>query len=183
MSLLSEWTEKAYNENASREELTNLWNNEYFPKEKEVYSEILKDPNTVVKGTVKELAERFDTSVFLMTGILDGMNESLKEKNPIETMDENTEVALCYDTKKLYKNMVKAGAEWLYTLPEWDNIFDEETRKELYLEEKKSHTLRREGKKIGRNDPCPCGSGKKYKNCCMKKDQEAERQAIAALNE
>jgi preprotein translocase subunit SecA len=26
--------------------------------------------------------------------------------------------------------------------------------------------LRREGKKIGRNDPCPCGSGKKYKKCC-----------------
>ena len=25
----------------------------------------------------------------------------------------------------------------------------------------------REGKKIGRNDPCPCGSGKKYKNCCL----------------
>lgn len=27
-------------------------------------------------------------------------------------------------------------------------------------------------KKIGRNDPCSCGSGKKYKNCCMKKEQE-----------
>lgn len=27
-------------------------------------------------------------------------------------------------------------------------------------------------KKVGRNDPCPCGSGKKYKNCCMKKEQE-----------
>ncbi|MCH9608760.1 MAG: hypothetical protein S4CHLAM45_06700 [Chlamydiales bacterium] len=26
-------------------------------------------------------------------------------------------------------------------------------------------------KKTGRNDPCPCGSGKKYKNCCLKKDQ------------
>ncbi len=26
-------------------------------------------------------------------------------------------------------------------------------------------------KKIGRNDPCPCGSGKKYKSCCWKKDQ------------
>jgi uncharacterized protein YecA (UPF0149 family) len=25
---------------------------------------------------------------------------------------------------------------------------------------------KREGKKVGRNDPCPCGSGKKYKNCC-----------------
>ncbi len=27
-------------------------------------------------------------------------------------------------------------------------------------------TIRRQGKKVGRNDPCPCGSGKKYKNCC-----------------
>ena len=26
-------------------------------------------------------------------------------------------------------------------------------------------TVRREGKKTGRNDPCPCGSGKKYKKC------------------
>ena len=29
-------------------------------------------------------------------------------------------------------------------------------------------TIKREGKKIGRNDPCPCGSGKKYKKCCGK---------------
>ena len=28
---------------------------------------------------------------------------------------------------------------------------------------------------IGRNDPCPCGSGKKYKRCCIRKDQEAKR--------
>lgn len=26
-------------------------------------------------------------------------------------------------------------------------------------------------KKIGRNDPCPCGSGKKYKNCCLNKQE------------
>lgn len=30
--------------------------------------------------------------------------------------------------------------------------------------------------KIGRNDPCPCGSGKKYKRCCLKKEQELQRQ-------
>lgn len=30
-------------------------------------------------------------------------------------------------------------------------------------------TFVRDGKKVGRNDPCPCGSGKKYKNCCMRK--------------
>jgi len=34
--------------------------------------------------------------------------------------------------------------------------------------------------KIGRNDPCPCGSGKKYKQCCLAKDEEAERVALAA---
>ena len=39
----------------------------------------------------------------------------------------------------------------------------------------KQETVRRDRPKVGRNDPCPCGSGKKYKNCCMKKDQEMER--------
>ena len=29
-------------------------------------------------------------------------------------------------------------------------------------------TVRNDGPKVGRNDPCPCGSGKKYKNCCGK---------------
>ncbi|AMV30450.1 preprotein translocase subunit SecA [Gemmata sp. SH-PL17] len=35
-------------------------------------------------------------------------------------------------------------------------------------EGKKVEPIRNEGKKVGRNDPCPCGSGKKYKNCHMK---------------
>ena len=33
-----------------------------------------------------------------------------------------------------------------------------------------SATFSRGEKKVGRNDPCPCGSGKKYKNCCGKND-------------
>ena len=37
----------------------------------------------------------------------------------------------------------------------------------------KGVTVRREGKKVGRNDPCPCGSGKKYKKCCLAKEEEA----------
>lgn len=28
--------------------------------------------------------------------------------------------------------------------------------------------------KVGRNDPCPCGSGKKYKNCCLKNEQQKQ---------
>jgi tetratricopeptide (TPR) repeat protein len=34
--------------------------------------------------------------------------------------------------------------------------------------------------KTGRNDPCPCGSGQKYKRCCMDKDQAAEHATLAA---
>lgn len=34
--------------------------------------------------------------------------------------------------------------------------------------------------KIGRNDPCPCGSGKKYKQCCLAKDQADERAVLQA---
>ena len=80
-------------------------------------------------------------------------------------MTEDTEVSLAFDKEKLYKNMVDAKADWLYELPQWERIFDEETRKRLYREQKESGTIRK-GKKIGRNDPCPCGSGKKYKKCC-----------------
>ena len=46
-------------------------------------------------------------------------------------------------------------------------IYSEEELKKLYKEQKESTTIRKE-KKIGRNDPCPCGSGKKYKKCCGK---------------
>ena len=37
---------------------------------------------------------------------------------------------------------------------------------EAPTEEKRQETVHRNAPKIGRNDPCPCGSGKKYKNCC-----------------
>ncbi len=33
---------------------------------------------------------------------------------------------------------------------------------------------------VGRNDPCPCGSGKKYKHCCLRKDQQRRRRAKAS---
>ena len=121
----------------------------------------------VYKRQVKELAEKYNLSVMEMTGFLDGINDSLVEANPIDTMEEDTKVNLVFDKEKLYKNMVDAKADWLYELPQWNNIFTEEKRKELYKEQKKSGTVVKPHK-IGRNDPCPCGSGKKYKFCCGK---------------
>ena len=100
-----------------------------------------------------------------MTGFLDGINDSLKAANPIEEMGEDTEVSLAFDKELLYKNMVAAEADWLYNLEEWNAIFSEDKKKELYKEQKSSTTIVKD-KKIGRNDPCPCGSGKKYKYCC-----------------
>ena len=38
----------------------------------------------------------------------------------------------------------------------------------------KKEPVRNKAKKVGPNDPCPCGSGKKYKKCCMHKDKTAE---------
>ena len=168
MALLEQWRSKAYYAKEDKQELQKLWT-DYFEKEKEIYKQLLKDPDTEVKGTVKELAEKYDIDLMFMTGFLDGINDSLKEANPIEEMEEDTKVSLKFDKEKLYKNMVAAGADWLYGLEEWNDIFDADTQKKLYKEQKSSTTFKREGAKIGRNDPCPCGSGKKYKNCCMRK--------------
>ena len=162
--LLDQWRDMAYDRNLSKEQLESFWG-KYFTIETSIYEQLLDDPDTEVKGTVKELAEKYGQDVMTMVGFLDGINDSLKTPNPIETMDENTKVSLCFDKELLYKNMVDARADWLYELPQWEKIFDENTRKRLYKEQKNSGTIRKE-KKIGRNDPCPCGSGKKYKKCC-----------------
>ena len=122
----------------------------------------------MVEGTGKELAEKYNTEILIMTGFLDGINERLKGyENQIETMDENTVVKIEIDPEKLYWNMVEAKADWLYNLPQWDAILTPEKRKELYRNQKASGTVRNE-QKIYPNDPCPCGSGKKYKKCCGK---------------
>ena len=160
MALLENWQKIAYNEKTNKQELQRFWQR-YFLVEKGVYEKLLTNPDEKVEGTVKELADRYGLS------ILDGINESLVEPNPIETMEEDTKVSLAFDKVKLYKNMVDAKADWLYELPMWDEIFDAETKKALYLEQKKSGTVI-VGRKTGRNEPCPCGSGKKYKHCCGK---------------
>ena len=164
MTILEQWRSIAYNQNADKNKLQRFWAN-YFNIEKNIYEQLLENPDEIVSGTVKELAEKYGQDVMTMVGFLDGINDSLKTANPIETMEEDTVVSLAFDKELLYKNMIDAKADWLYGLPQWDKIFDAETKKRLYREQKQSGTIRK-GKKIGRNDPCPCGSGKKYKMCC-----------------
>lgn len=166
MGLLQTWRETAYSQDMSQQESDQLWG-AYFKIEQGIYKQILANPSEVVEGTVKELAAKYNTDIMTMVGFLDGINESLKTENPIEEMTEDTVVSLDFDSEKLYYNMVEAKAEWLYNLLEWDELLTPEKRKELYKAQKASGTVVK-GQKVGRNDPCPCGSGKKYKKCCGK---------------
>ena len=164
MGILKQWRDMAYDEKANKGDIQRMWT-AYFAKEKEIYEQLLKNPDEVVTGSVKELAQKYGVDLMTMTGFLDGINDSLKEPNPIDDMEEDTVVNLGFDKELLYKNMVGAQADWLYGLEEWNDIFDEETQKRLYKEQKRSTTIVK-GERIGRNDPRPCGSGRKYKKCC-----------------
>ncbi len=174
MALLQQWRDMAYSETANKNELQKLWT-QYFQIERNIYEKLLTNPDEEVRGTVKELAEKYDVDIMTMTGFLDGIDESLKLRNPIETMDEDTEVNLVFDQELLYKNMVAAGADWLYGLEQWKSIFSEEKLKELYREQKNSKTVKN-AVKIYPNDPCPCGSGKKYKKCHGRIKSQTEEQ-------
>ena len=140
MGLLKQWRDVAYSQQADKAKLQKFWA-EYFVIEKGIYEQLLSNPDEVVRGTVKELADKYKVNVMTMTGFLDGINDSLKVQNPIEEMEEDTEVNLGFDKELLYKNMVDAKADWLYELPMWDEIFTPEKKKTLYMEQKKSGTI------------------------------------------
>ncbi len=160
MPLLNEWRD--YAQQQQEKNGPSFWK-EYFDQETQFYKQILTSKPR--KSTVQSYAKKFGVDLITMTGFLDGINDSLKTPNDLDSLEADSEVSLAYDMELLYKNMVDAKAEWLYNLPEWEPLLTPERRKELYREQKNSKTVVK-GPKIGRNDPCPCGSGKKYKKCC-----------------
>lgn len=163
MSLYQTWSKKAY-EPKTQDEYNSFWN-EYIPKEEKVYRELLTQHQTVFAGKLHELAEKFSMDSLTFVGFMDGINTSLKHEYDVENLTEDTDISLDIDFEKLYFNMHDAKADWLYNLSEWDGILSQQRREEIEKEYKKSKTIVK-GDKIGRNDPCPCGSGKKYKKCC-----------------
>ncbi len=99
-------------------------------------------------------------------GFIDGVETSLNNEIDIENIDEDSDLHFEIDYRRLFFNMLKADADHLVSLPEWNDVLDDMEKIAIIREYKRSKTVRREKAKIGRNDPCPCGSGKKYKNCC-----------------
>ena len=165
MSLLTQW--RALSENLETQEAEIKFWEEYLKVEASIYNEILNNKVEVVEGKVSDLANTYNTSVEYFMGFIDGISESLKEDIVLEDIQEDSEIALKIDFEKLYFNMLSVEAEWLYTLPGWEGILSAEERKEIEKSYKKTKTVVKE-KTVGRNEPCPCGSGKKYKKCCGK---------------
>ena len=140
---------------------------DYFSMETDVYEQILADPSASYEGTLKEVAEKVGMEPVVFCGFIDGINTSLKKEIDLDTLEEDTAGKLDIDFEKLYFNMHEAKAKWLYTLPGWDGVLPAERRDEITREWRASKQAVSE-KTVGRNDPCPCGSGKKYKKCCGK---------------
>ena len=164
MPLFDAWKRVAFDK--KQDPIKHFWD-DYLAREKEVYIKILNEKITKIEGIVHELAEKFRFSNVQMCAFIDGLHECVDGLPPISEIDEDTEICFEIDFARLYKQMVQYKAESLYKLSEWNNIYTPEEQKQLYAQQKNTHTIARKNEKIGRNDACPCGSGKKYKVCCL----------------
>ena len=162
MTLYEQWQDLI--ENQTEESFPEFWK-EYSEAETKLYSDILDNPEVKVTGTLVELAAKHDIRPVIYMGFLDGINSSLKKGNDFQNFDENSQVEIEIEPETLFYNMLAEGADYLFGLPQWVDILGEDKMKEIAKAYKKSKTVVKE-KKIGRNEPCPCGSGKKYKHCC-----------------
>ena len=163
MTLYETWLASAYYRNGRTNERT--WA-DYIPREQAIYEDIIGNKLTSLSGTVTELAEKYNVPKAYIAGFVDGINETQPEKIELETLTEDTQINLVIDLEKLYKQMVEYKADHLYSLPQWEDVFTREQLDAFYKEQKNSKTVHNPDKNIGRNDSCPCGSGKKYKKCC-----------------
>lgn len=162
MTLFKKWQDLT--ENQTEATFEEFWN-EYAGTEKKVYQHILANYPEKFEGKFSELVEKFEAKPEIFMGFMDGINSSLNEEIDLKKVTEDSEVSFDINYEKLFFNMLKADADYLYTLEEWLNVFDEDKLASIVKDYKRSKIVHVE-KKPGRNDPCPCGSGKKYKNCC-----------------
>lgn len=172
MSYFEVWNQRI--EDSTDQEKYKNYVQHYYELEKEAYSRILSAyPNNMqlISGKAVELARLLgfaadDMDVFV--GFVDGINASLETEQDLAAITDDTVLDLKINYEKLFWHMHDAKAEWLYTLPAWEQILTKEKQAEIIKDYRTSKIVHKD--KIGRNDPCPCGSGKKYKQCCLNKE-------------
>lgn len=162
MKLIEQWTNLT-KMLTTEQQVSDFWN-DYYMQEKKVYEQILDSKASHLEGSVEQLATDLGLDKVVFAGFLDGINTSLVKALDLESIEDETAISMDIDWNKLLFNMHKAKAKWLYTLPQWNGIFSESEQKNVAKEY--LNTVTAVSNKVGRNDPCPCGSGKKYKKCC-----------------
>ncbi len=161
MSLFKDWQERLQNQGTNENQ---KFFESYLEKETQAYKAILSSGTTSITGRIDELAKKYDMDNTTFMGFLDGINTSLDSSLDLEALTEDSEIDKSILLYKLYYNMLNAKANWLYELEEWDDLLSAEERTSIRKKFNEDH--RAVSTKVGRNDPCPCGSGKKYKKCC-----------------
>ncbi len=164
MGLYKEWTDLLQGQTDNT--FKKFWE-EYSKAESTIYDDILKNNISVFQGRVSDLCEKYGIRHIMFAGFLDGISSSITNEIDLDNITSDSEVSLNIDFEKLLFNMFQADADYLYTLESWNNIFDDNKKKDIADSYRRSRTIVK-GDKIGRNDPCPCGSSKKYKKCCGK---------------
>lgn len=165
MTLFKEWRNLI--DNQSEESFDEFWK-EYSDAETKIYKDILANKDSAFTGKIADLSEKYQVREVIFMGFLDGIGTSLTQELNVEALTADSTIDLKIDFSKLFFNMLKADADYLFGLEEWDNVLTPDERRTIYKDFKRSQIVHVE-KKPGRNDPCPCGSGKKYKKCCGNK--------------
>ena len=159
------------------EELIKQANAKYVEKETEIGSEEMRELERVVM--LKVVDEKWMNHIDSMDELKNGIGlRAYGQQDPvvkyrIEGMDMFDEMIsdIKVDVTKILMNIRRQGEarrqetvkitgaalEAIHSVDGGSKIGTDVDR-----------TVRNEGPKVGRNDPCPCGSGKKYKNCCGK---------------
>lgn len=166
MSIYEKWRETVVASSQTEETQQAFWD-DFCAQEKGIYEKILGEKKAHMEGTFQELTEQYGVSPEFFMGFLDGINDSIDRRNDLEDLKEEDALSFDINFETLYYNMLAVPAPWLYELEEWDGILTPDQKKSIEKEYKRSKIVVKENR-IGRNDPCPCGSGKKYKKCCGK---------------
>lgn len=157
-------------------ETASLWY-ALFTSKKELENEKVKGFRLIheIMGSGPDESHVYDTLLYIVNKLneIKPSLERIKEKYPImrEALGEHFDEMLdCSNLERLfrkyerkYKRIMGYPADAKLTLePDSSNDSD------FGFDFSDNEPYRRESPKIGRNDPCPCGSGKKYKKCCGK---------------
>ena len=171
-------TENTKNPNAIISKLQELALNKYKEKEAEIGSEVLREYERIVMLRVVD--QKWMDHIDAMDELKDGIGlRAYGQQDPvvkyrIEGMDMFDQMVadIKYDVVKLLMNVRKQeevrreeAAKITGAALQAINGLDNDQKQ---VKSEINRTVVNQGPKVGRNDPCPCGSGKKYKNCCGK---------------